>query len=40
VPVYWESYQIGILLGFAVILIGGLTSSGVTLFKRKAKEEE
>jgi hypothetical protein len=36
---YWETYQIGILLGAAIILIGGLVSGVMALMKRKDREE-
>ncbi len=36
---YWETYQIGILLAVAIILIGGLFSGVVALMKRKDREE-
>jgi hypothetical protein len=36
--IYWESYQVGILLAVLLILIGGLFSAVVALTKRKGKE--
>jgi len=37
--VYWESYQVGILLGFGIIFVGGLFSGLMTLIKRNHRGE-
>jgi hypothetical protein len=38
--VYFPAYQIGVLLAFAITLVGGLVFGVITLFKRKDREEE
>jgi hypothetical protein len=36
--VYWESYQVGIIVAMIIILVGGLFSAVVALTRRKGKE--
>jgi hypothetical protein len=37
---YLSAYQVGVLLAFVVVLVGGVISGGLSLFKRGDKEEE